>query len=49
MAYAASSGNSLAPPVTAPGLLALQRALVPRGLRLLKAPVAPRATIFKVA
>jgi len=31
------------------GLSALQRALVPRGLRLLKAPVAPRATIFKVA
>src|SRR5437868_7348172 len=28
MAYAASSGNSLAPPVTAPGVLALQRALV---------------------
>src|SRR5438874_3842647 len=31
------------------GLSAVQRALVPRGLRLLKAPVAPRATIFKVA
>src|SRR2546423_10437677 len=31
------------------GLSALQRALVPRGLRLLKAPVAPRATVFKVA
>jgi hypothetical protein len=30
-------------------LAVLERGLVPRGIRLMKAPVMPRATTFKVA